>query len=519
MSRLYPFPSSYPSFESGELIPFLPLPFFCHAPASSHDFPATNPFLDPSSPLTRKRNESRRNPSSPWSIKKLCPFSLLAMAVLDPLLTVSNYSSEPPLHINTNLMLFFVKVLPISVYSVHSTNQLHCVYRNPSKDRQIHRRRWSINEFPIGSTKRVVMPAKMSKEMDADTVFLQSLFQPYCLLQSLVGLAVLRSSIPSGRQNVSKKILPNLTYITFLHEDCFHRPPDTVKPSLQPSRPPSKPSNEDVDSEDDKPLRSKVGSSNNHNIWLNKRPPDEERSASVNFWQGVIADCQDAIKTAPDAHGFINYFVVYVEGDIRESVVDPAAVFGMLFGSDQFEDYIGQLYMAAIQSVELEKGQVPEIRKMKEFEKERETKLITLLKNRLRPFVEGETKQFVNWATAEAHELSKAAFGEAMVHTIGYIYTMQSARDLGKDKRIMKVPFIVEWFRDKGHQMKSQVLAASGFMYMCMWEPVAAVYLYCRQPLLRKIESSLHKGQRTHWAVPEESTTPGPAGKETALYN
>ncbi|KAL4567381.1 hypothetical protein LXL04_022964 [Taraxacum kok-saghyz] len=59
-------------------------------------------------------------------------------------------------------------------------------------------------------------------------------------------------------------------------------------------------------------------------------------------------------------------------------------------------------------------GQVPEIRKMevqermREFQKERETKLITILKNRLRPFVEGETKQFVNWATAEAHELSKA---------------------------------------------------------------------------------------------------------------
>jgi len=140
---------------------------------------------------------------------------------------------------------------------------------------------------------------------------------------------------------------------------------------------------------------------------------------------------------------------IYGEGAPEEKkmkeLVNPAKLYGVMYGSDKFTAYIGRLAAASEASVGIQKSSKITMVEARLLQKRRVTRLAVQLAERLKKWTKGLHDEAVQDWEKEAELLCDANHGRQLVHLIGSAYSVSAAQFLGSFESGIGMPSIGRW--------------------------------------------------------------------------
>ena len=149
--------------------------------------------------------------------------------------------------------------------------------------------------------------------------------------------------------------------------------------------------------------------------------------------------------------------------------------FAVMFGGDKFEPYIGQLGLSSLVDVLAHEMQQHsqggssemsglDIKEMKKGQLKREVSCALELTKRLQTYVDGDEAGFEAFVEEEVAAMSKATFGEPLLHAIGEAYDVAAEKWLGYKLGFMGIEGFAASMRQSTHENLSYLgVASMGF--------------------------------------------------------
>ncbi len=158
-----------------------------------------------------------------------------------------------------------------------------------------------------------------------------------------------------------------------------------------------------------------------------KNPDDPE--AKVKFQK-----LGEAYQVLSNEDARAKYDAKGLDGLKDTQLMDASTMYAMLFGSEQFEDLIGELQIAAMLQ-QAEGGGDPadvSLKHLSHKQRQREVACAAKLAAKLQPFVDCQLSlaDFEAQVREQAKELATSAFGELLTHTIGGVYVYKASQAL-----------------------------------------------------------------------------------------